>query len=1055
MKNTSPTLRLRALRARRSSLVLLALISGLLQSTPLSAQTVPVPGSFRQIDLQGGGWVTGTAVKNADSNYRVLYARTDVGGIYRSVDAGVSWIFLSGNMSSPGGLSVQGVAIGNYAWTVFQAVGSGSYSPDPNHGFTDINRGVWKSTNGGDAWTKVLPNVTFGGNNDLRIGGECIIVKPGSTGSSPETVWAGSRGQGLWRSTNAGNVNTWTEVAPNVFNVTDGFKLNFSSLFIAPNRTGEVWAGGDKGLFVSTDANNNTWTRLPMVGLDAQLQPIPFKVWRIVRLLDGTAIVGITYGKYRTRWQNAINTPVPTADANYLYKITATNWANPATYQYVNITAEFILADGRSPIASASQFTGLAVLAGTVGVHDHAGKLLVKPNQDDIQVADTTTLPWTWTRIDVKPLPENPATGYSWPQWMDPTTAGVNPFNHITQDTIDPNRWYGNSGFSFIRSDRVLSATPSTVREWRHLVSGIGEVVGQPPTFDPSDPRRVYLPVGDIGAAVIVDGGLKADGTVNPEPNAILHGNYKWPDSHAYSFRVLLDNVGKAFVFGGLFDESNGVPNGRLWSTDTQGAKWNIEIPFVADTQAIGLPPLLPTAAQLASQGLALGPVGSAPRTHVAGTFQGVVATSPNLSSYIVSTTGMTKKFPPGHVGLNPYVTGIDAGGVYYTENGPAGNATRYTQAVISSTIAFPANGLMVGHEWAAYTQFERDSADANTVYLAYTVEPGQATAGAGLYRSTGTPGTVPPVPTGKTWVRLTHPSAQWVGNNFRLAVDSRPDSSGSVGVPIPRLWVAGEDVSIGLKFSNNRGVLWNSVSGFTSAQDVSARDGIICVLGKRGSDLVNRIYLSSDNGATWNDEITRENFRFGTAKYTTLSPHVAGQVWITTGGRSYGIFTPTTTLRNLLGNPSFESDLSGWGFNSNAVTSVQTGGVFGIKVARMGAIANGGLTRTETLTSPLPAKIKLVFWAKPSANLGYNLSASLVLKTATNAVLTSQAVLVGGSTAWKRYETAVIDVSAHPTATRAEVLFWKPGSAAPSNTVDVDHVEIVRVPTFVPAFTP
>ena len=43
-----------------------------------------LPGTFRQTNLDGGGWLTGFASHSGGR----LYARTDVGGVYRSDDAG-------------------------------------------------------------------------------------------------------------------------------------------------------------------------------------------------------------------------------------------------------------------------------------------------------------------------------------------------------------------------------------------------------------------------------------------------------------------------------------------------------------------------------------------------------------------------------------------------------------------------------------------------------------------------------------------------------------------------------------------------------------------------------------------------------------------------------------------------------------------------------------------------------------------------------------------------------------------------------------------------------
>ena len=79
----------------------------------------------RLVGFDGGGWVTGLVLHESTG---IIYARTDVGGAYRSDDGGLSWIWLQGwlatreaswetqglavNQSDPTGLTVL-VLIGN------------------------------------------------------------------------------------------------------------------------------------------------------------------------------------------------------------------------------------------------------------------------------------------------------------------------------------------------------------------------------------------------------------------------------------------------------------------------------------------------------------------------------------------------------------------------------------------------------------------------------------------------------------------------------------------------------------------------------------------------------------------------------------------------------------------------------------------------------------------------------------------------------------------------------------------------------------------------------
>ena len=151
-------------------------------------------GGFSQINMQDGGYYP--AIIQHPSGR--LVGRTDGGGIYSSDNHGYSWTYLSGNMTTTAALVPQGIAMpqtaGSSSNLILQACGVSYLNTDPG-------RGIWKSTNGGTTWTQTLSGVNFSGGDQERVGGECLIFNP-TNGSE---VWAGSRGQGLFESTNAGD----------------------------------------------------------------------------------------------------------------------------------------------------------------------------------------------------------------------------------------------------------------------------------------------------------------------------------------------------------------------------------------------------------------------------------------------------------------------------------------------------------------------------------------------------------------------------------------------------------------------------------------------------------------------------------------------------------------------------------------------------------------------------------------------------------------------------------------------------------------------------------
>lgn len=215
-------------------------LTSLFLAAPL-ARSATLDGAFHQIDCDGGGWFEEIIPHSSGR----LYGRTDVGGMYRSDDHGDTWQFLSGDLPFPAAYYVQGVAVaaGN-ANVVYQATGTSYASSDPG-------RGIWKSVDAGAAWTHVLTGVNFSGNDPEHFGGECIIVQPGNDNE----MWAGSRGQGLWHSSNAGD--TWTNVSTATFNDPN---INIATIAIHAARPDEIWISGAGGLWVSTN-HGSSWTK--------------------------------------------------------------------------------------------------------------------------------------------------------------------------------------------------------------------------------------------------------------------------------------------------------------------------------------------------------------------------------------------------------------------------------------------------------------------------------------------------------------------------------------------------------------------------------------------------------------------------------------------------------------------------------------------------------------------------------------------------------------------------------------------------------------------------
>ena len=361
----------------------------LLLALAARASAATIPGSFQQVDCDGGGWFEQVIPHSSGR----LYGRTDVGGMYRSDDHGDSWRFISGDLPNLACYFVQGVAVaaGNPD-VVYQAVGT-SYAGQ------DSGRGVWKSSDGGTSWTQVLAGVNFSGNDAPRWGGECLAIQPGNDNE----LWAGSRKDGLRHSPDAGA--TWSNVARSIFDKPNVVLCGITILLSAPDH---IWVCGNGGVWVSVN-HGVTWKR----------KIVATRIYRVARRADGTTFAaGVNEGR------------------NVLYRITASNWAAPSTYRVKNIYANYRAALPFAP-DSGSELATVQVLAN--------GDVLAADLFEN--VCRSTDHGATFTKL---PLTLNPPlTGWSTPG----TSGIDGGRNGLVQDPALDTRLFLGGGYAPFRSD--------------------------------------------------------------------------------------------------------------------------------------------------------------------------------------------------------------------------------------------------------------------------------------------------------------------------------------------------------------------------------------------------------------------------------------------------------------------------------------------------------------------------------------------------------------------------------------------------------------------------
>jgi hypothetical protein len=157
------------------------------------------PYTWKNVAIGGGGFVSGIVFSPAQSG--LVYARTDVGGFYRSTDGGAHWVPLTDQFAAAQGGTLGGESIAvdpSNANIVYAAAGMYESSG---------NGVILSSTNQGTSWTVNPIAVPMGGNDTGRGMGERLAVDP----NNGTILYFGSRGSGLYKSTNSGG--TWSKVA--------------------------------------------------------------------------------------------------------------------------------------------------------------------------------------------------------------------------------------------------------------------------------------------------------------------------------------------------------------------------------------------------------------------------------------------------------------------------------------------------------------------------------------------------------------------------------------------------------------------------------------------------------------------------------------------------------------------------------------------------------------------------------------------------------------------------------------------------------------------------
>jgi len=423
-----------------------------------------VPYRWENVVIRAGGYVSGLEFSSTVKG--LVYARTDVGGAYRSEDAGEHWVPLNDNFGRDDSTytGIEGIGLdpedGNKLY-----LAQGMYTADwagPS--------AIFRSNDRGRKFEKIPMPFKMGGNDDGRGVGPRLSVDP-HLGS---VLYFGSRKAGLWKSVDSGVI--WRHV----------------DSFPAPDKLAGVGeaAGITFVAFDSTTGTKGSATKTIYAGV-----AMPGK--SLYRSQDAGATWELAAGGPREMFpHHVVFQPGGALYFSYADNIGPNGIANGAIWKYTPVDGQW---KDVTPMKQNSHGVGTFGYA-SLGIDaQHPGTLMTAtidlwwPGDKIFRTIDGGK---TWK--DMEPLSVYSAPEVPWAYWHKATTGGHGWITDIKIDPFDSGRVMYTTGEGIWGSTDVTAADAGKKAHWSFPDIGLEETV---PLAIISPPEGAHLlsAVGDLG----------------------------------------------------------------------------------------------------------------------------------------------------------------------------------------------------------------------------------------------------------------------------------------------------------------------------------------------------------------------------------------------------------------------------------------------------------------------------------------------------------------------------------------------------------------------------